>query len=58
LYAILRSIPNKVGGLVGFGLALILLLILAFVASAQKVNQTKPYGLLVWRFIFINLVLM
>lgn len=58
LYAILRSIPNKVGGLIGFGIALLLLSVLAFLISPQKISQIKSYTLIVWRFIFCNRVLM
>jgi len=39
LYAILRSIPNKLGGLVGFALALVLLSILMLVKRKQRLSQ-------------------
>jgi len=57
LYAILRSIPNKVGGLIGFALALVLLVRLAFRSSFQKLYQFKVYSLLGWTFIFSNALL-
>lgn len=57
LYAILRSIPNKVGGLVGFVLALILLARLVAVGFEQKVSQIKAYSILVWSFIRVNCIL-
>lgn len=57
LYAILRSVPNKVGGLVGFALALILLAVLRRVSSFQKISLTKAYSLIVWSFIMTNIIL-
>lgn len=57
LYAILRSIPNKVGGLVAFALALFLLLILSLVTSIQAIKQTKAYSFIVWTFLFVNALL-
>jgi ubiquinol-cytochrome c reductase cytochrome b subunit len=39
LYAILRSIPNKIGGLIGFAFALILITILALVKRKQSFSQ-------------------
>lgn len=57
LYAVLRSIPSKVGGLVGFAIALLLLFSLAIVQSKQKINYLNSYNLLVWSFFFTNLIL-
>jgi ubiquinol-cytochrome c reductase cytochrome b subunit len=48
LYAVLRSIPNKLGGLIGFALALVLLLILSLVVNNQSLSQWKRYDLLAW----------
>jgi len=58
LYAILRSIPNKVGGLVAFALALILLLALVLVLAQSTLNQTYFYNYVVWGFVAINVVLL
>lgn len=58
LYAVLRSIPNKLGGLIGFALALVVLIFLAAVNSDIKFNHFKLYTFVVWGFLFINLLLM
>lgn len=58
LYAILRSIPNKVGGLVGFALAIVLLLFLSVVFSPQSVSQIGMYNFLAWFFLCTNLILL
>lgn len=58
LYAVLRSIPNKVGGLIGFVLAIIVLRVLSVVVSLQSVVQVKIFNLLGWTFFGLNLVLM
>lgn len=58
LYAVLRSIPNKLGGLIGFALALVILLFLAGVSSELKLNHFKSYTLVTWIFLFTNLLLM
>jgi len=57
LYAILRSIPSKVGGLVAFFLALLALLTFRFLSSIQSISQLKIYQFLTWRFIRINFIL-
>jgi ubiquinol-cytochrome c reductase cytochrome b subunit len=57
LYAVLRSIPNKLGGLVGFVLALVILAGLPLLSSEIKVRHLKGYKLLIWRFILTNLLL-
>jgi len=57
LYAILRSIPNKLGGLIGFALALILLASVIFVFQHISFSQWQWYNFISWRFILINLVL-
>jgi len=58
LYAILRSIPNKVGGLLGFGLALILLLILALIQAKISLSQFNSYNYISWTFLRTNLLLL
>jgi len=58
LYAILRSIPNKVGGLIGFALALIGLLALAIVNFVFSISQFFYFNYLSWSFFRINLVLL
>lgn len=56
-YAILRSIPNKLGGLVAFGLAFLALLFLILRIRQQRIVQIEFYPLFRWNFIGINLVL-
>lgn len=56
-YAVLRSIPNKLGGLVGFALALAILLFLAALNSEMKLNHLSSYNIAVWFFLFTNLLL-
>lgn len=46
LYAVLRSIPSKVGGLIGFGLALSLLLLLGAMQAYQTLSQFKLYTII------------
>jgi quinol-cytochrome oxidoreductase complex cytochrome b subunit len=58
LYAVLRSIPNKLGGLIGFALALFILAFLPLAHSRQKLNHFNRHDLLIWRFITTNLLLM
>jgi len=58
LYAVLRSIPNKVGGLIGFFLALVLLRALALVFAIHSLAQFKVYRLIVWTFLRRNLILL
>jgi quinol-cytochrome oxidoreductase complex cytochrome b subunit len=43
LYAVLRSIPNKLGGLIGFALAIIVLIRLVIRVSNQNISQMKLY---------------
>jgi len=57
LYAVLRSIPNKLGGLVGFALALVILLFLAGIKCESKLNHFKIYTIATWVFIFVNILL-
>jgi quinol-cytochrome oxidoreductase complex cytochrome b subunit len=58
LYAVLRSIPSKVGGLIGFGLALCLLLLLGVVQAYQTLSQFKFYSIVAWYFFSVNVVLL
>jgi len=57
LYAVLRSIPNKLGGLIGFALAILILRILSLVKSKQRISRLKLYSLIAWWFISFNLIL-
>lgn len=56
-YAILRSIPNKLGGLLGFAAAFILLVVLSVVLSIQALAQFSFYKMLFWLFFFVNIIL-
>jgi len=58
LYAVLRSIPNKLGGLVGFILALVLLLSLMLITSIQRSREITLTKLIFWGFIIRNLILL
>jgi len=57
LYAVLRSIPNKLGGLIGFALAIVILVFLRLVQSNQRLNNLTSSSLLIWTFIRVNLIL-
>lgn len=56
-YAILRSIPNKMGGLIAFGLAFLVLLLLTLVNSTQRIVNIEIFQLINWRFVLINVIL-
>nr|YP_009346431.1 cytochrome b [Paralongidorus litoralis]AOT84242.1 cytochrome b [Paralongidorus litoralis] len=58
LYAVLRSIPNKVGGLIGFALAFTILICLAMVNSTQALSQISIVDMLAWSFLVVNIMLM
>lgn len=58
LYAVLRSIPNKLGGLIGFALALVLLVVLVLVSASHSLSQFYIYNFVAWRFFGTNLVLL
>lgn len=58
LYAVLRSIPNKLGGLLGFGLAVLVLASLSLIFSSQKLAHVKLVPWLFWAFVRINLILL
>jgi len=45
-YAVLRSIPNKLGGLIGFVLAILVLAAFSLVSSIQKIIQVNSYNFL------------
>lgn len=57
LYAILRSIPNKIGGLFAFILALVLLVVFGFLSSLQKIRYLNTYGFAIWTFLRRNALL-
>jgi ubiquinol-cytochrome c reductase cytochrome b subunit len=57
LYAVLRSIPNKLGGLIGFVLALVILLFLALTRSVQRISQYSFYWWIFWSFLSCNILL-
>ena len=56
-YAILRAIPNKVGGLLIFFLAIFLIPFFSLVKSELSVSQFDFYDFLSWFFVFFNLLL-
>lgn len=58
LYAVLRSIPNKLGGLIGFALAILILRILSLVRSIQRMCRMQFFPRIIWRFISLNIILM
>lgn len=58
LYAVLRSIPNKLGGLIGFVMALVSVALMRLVKRWQRINQLNLYSLLFWVFVFCNLLLL
>lgn len=58
LYAVLRSIPNKLGGLVAFVFALVALLLLILVKNTVVIANFKVFNYIVWVFISINLLLL
>jgi ubiquinol-cytochrome c reductase cytochrome b subunit len=57
LYAVLRSIPNKLGGLIGFVLAIFILRGLAIVQSIQRMSRISYFPSIMWWFISFNLIL-
>lgn len=57
LYAVLRSIPNKVGGLIGFVLAILVIRTLRLVTSLQSEVHLKVFNIFRWRFLRLNLIL-
>jgi len=57
-YAVLRSIPNKLGGLIGFALALFMLLILLTVVNSHSLSQFFIYNYIRWGFLSSNVILM
>jgi len=56
-YAVLRSIPNKLGGLIGFVLAILVLRVLALVRSMQRISRLRLFPRIAWWFVSFNLVL-
>lgn len=57
-YAILRSIPNKIGGLIGFGIALVVLLVLRAVTSHWTTSQFTMFTFISWGFLGRNILLL
>jgi len=57
LYAVLRSIPNKLGGLIGFTIAILFINALLVVKSLQPVGVLKLFNFLSWSFAWTNLIL-
>jgi hypothetical protein len=55
---VLRSIPNKLGGLIGFAIAIIILGALSQVSSLLALNQFFFYNYVAWGFLVRNLILM
>jgi len=55
-YAILRSIPNKLGGVIGLLLSVALFYIFPFFRK-NKIILIKPHKVIVWGFLFISLIL-
>lgn len=58
LYAVLRSIPNKLGGLVGFFLALAILLLLIMCDRNVSISNFTVYNYVSWSFLRFNLILL
>jgi ubiquinol-cytochrome c reductase cytochrome b subunit len=58
LYAVLRSIPNKLGGLIGFVFAIFILRVLAIVKAKQSLSRIKLFPSIIWWFFSFNLLLM
>jgi len=59
MYAILRSIPNKVGGVIAMGAAIVVLLALPFLnISKVRNNNYRPlYSFFFWLFVLNSLIL-
>lgn len=57
LYAVLRSIPNKLGGLIGFAMAILILRALRGVSFLLTLNQFYWYNYYSWRFFIRNIIL-
>jgi ubiquinol-cytochrome c reductase cytochrome b subunit len=58
LYAVLRSIPNKLGGLIGFFSALVIIVFLVFIKRKQAVSHIKIYNYMFWLFLATNFILL
>lgn len=56
-YAILRAIPNKLGGVILFAIALILIIILYSTKSYLNISSFKIWKILCHMFIIVNLLL-
>lgn len=58
LYAVLRSIPNKLGGLIGFALALVVFVFLVLIQRKQSLSQLFSYNYLFFFFLRTNFILL
>nr|YP_009346448.1 cytochrome b [Xiphinema rivesi]AOT84258.1 cytochrome b [Xiphinema rivesi] len=56
-YAVLRAIPNKVGGLVMFFLAIFIILLFSWMKSEISLSHFLYYDFLAWSFVFFNFLL-
>jgi len=56
-YAVLRSIPNKLGGLVAFAAALVALLLPALGSCKQCLKQIQEFTALAFIFLAANAIL-
>jgi len=58
LYAILRSIPNKIGGLIAFGAALLMPLLFSLVTRHQNLKHFNGLLVLIISFLVFNAILL
>ena len=56
-YAVLRAIPNKVGGLIIFFLAIFIILFFSWIRSELSLSHLFYYDFLAWSFVFFNFLL-
>ncbi len=56
-YAVLRAIPNKVGGLIIFFLSIFIILLFSWIKSELSLSQLLHYDFLSWSFVFFNFLL-
>nr|YP_009346465.1 cytochrome b [Xiphinema pachtaicum]AOT84276.1 cytochrome b [Xiphinema pachtaicum] len=57
-YAVLRAIPNKLGGLIGFVLAIVVLPLLSVMNFKHNLSHFCLYDLFIWAFMSSNMLLM
>jgi ubiquinol-cytochrome c reductase cytochrome b subunit len=55
-YAILRSIPNKLGGVIALALSVVLFYVFPFFSKIKN-PLLKTHPILVWCFFFVRLIL-